>query len=316
MKETMKRGDRLMTTEHDGMRAWAMTLAHRAVKDIKRDGFRQLRSYVDMGALLARSPGQKLFFSTAQRLLEKADSAYYPLVQQLLEEVGENQLCTLAVNLGLEALAAGVVELRRQNAPVWLECVRLDGPSQAAEYHQAVLRARKTGTRLFCADCVGAEAAQALLRHVSFDCRESLFFLRIFPDALTPELVRALRAAENAVPLLTVPEGAGPDSCAHAAQRLRSEKLFYGMFYRLPDGAKLDTEAVRGLAQWTRLCILWAGGERAGEKALQKAVSAQRKAPDAPVFLMDWQSDSRALEKYISAGASVHWSDSGETLRR
>ena len=118
------------------------------------------------------------------------------------------------------------------------------------------------------------------------------------------------------MPLLTVPEGAGPDSCAHAAQWLRSEKLFYGMFYRLPDGAKLDTEAVRGLAQWTRLCILWAGGERAGEKALQKAVSAQRKAPDAPVFLMDWQSDSRALEKYISAGASVHWSDSGETLRR
>lgn len=56
-----------MTTEHDGMRAWAMTLAHRTVKDIKRDGFRQLRSYVDMGALLARSPGQKLFFSTAQR---------------------------------------------------------------------------------------------------------------------------------------------------------------------------------------------------------------------------------------------------------
>ena len=65
-----------MTMDHDGMRAYALTLAHRAVKDIRRDGFRQLRGYVDMGAILARSPGQKLFFSTAQRLLAKADSAY------------------------------------------------------------------------------------------------------------------------------------------------------------------------------------------------------------------------------------------------
>ena len=32
-----------MTMDHDGMRAYALTLAHRAVKDIRRDGFRQLR---------------------------------------------------------------------------------------------------------------------------------------------------------------------------------------------------------------------------------------------------------------------------------
>ena len=64
-----------MAMDHDGMRSYAMTLAHRAVKDIRRDGFRQLRGYVDMGLILARGPGQKLFFSTAQRLLAKASCA-------------------------------------------------------------------------------------------------------------------------------------------------------------------------------------------------------------------------------------------------
>ena len=52
----------------------------------------------------------------------------------------------------------------------------------------------------------------------------------------------------------------------------------------------------------TRLCVVWAGGDKADEKALQKTISAQRKAPDAPILLMDWTSDSRAVEKYVSAG--------------
>ena len=47
---------------------------------------------------------------------------------------------------------------------------------------------------------------------------------------------------------------------------------------------------------------VWAGGDKADEKALQKTISAQRKAPDAPILLIDWTSDSRAVEKYVSAG--------------
>ena len=295
-----------MTMDHDGMRAYALTLAHRAVKDIRRDGFRQLRGYVDMGAILARSPGQKLFFSTAQRLLAKADSAYYPLVQRLLEEVEEGQLCTLAVNVGTEALASGVVELRRQaqagNTPAWLVRTQLENAAQASAFHHQVLAAQKQGTRLFCADCDTSEAAQTLLRHTSFDCRESVFFLRLAPRTLDAELLRALRAAENAVPLLMVPENGTPEDCLQDAELLKKEKLCYGLFYRLPGGAKLDTEAVRRLAAVTRLCVVWAGGDKADEKALQKTISAQRKAPDAPILLIDWTSDSRAVKKYVSAG--------------
>ena len=39
-KDTMK-------PDLESSRSFAMTLAHRAVRDVKRDGFRQLRNYVN-----------------------------------------------------------------------------------------------------------------------------------------------------------------------------------------------------------------------------------------------------------------------------
>ena len=51
-----------MKPDLENSRSFAMTLAHRAVRDVRRDGFRQLRNYVDMCALLAQRPDLKRFF--------------------------------------------------------------------------------------------------------------------------------------------------------------------------------------------------------------------------------------------------------------
>ena len=53
-----------------------MTLAHRAVGDIRRGGFRQLRNYVDMCSSLAKRPQQKDFFAYAQKALQRTDSCW------------------------------------------------------------------------------------------------------------------------------------------------------------------------------------------------------------------------------------------------
>lgn len=55
-KDTMK-------PDLENSRNFAMTLAHRAVRDVRRDGFRQLRNYVDMCALLAQRPDLKRFLT-------------------------------------------------------------------------------------------------------------------------------------------------------------------------------------------------------------------------------------------------------------
>lgn len=52
-----------MKPDLENSRNFAMTLAHRAVRDVRRDGFRQLRNYVDMCALLAQRPDLKRFLT-------------------------------------------------------------------------------------------------------------------------------------------------------------------------------------------------------------------------------------------------------------
>ena len=73
-KDTMK-------PDLENSRSFAMTLAHRAVRDVRRDGFRQLRNYVDMCALLAQRPDLKRFFD--------AQGAEYPVWQALERECGK-----------------------------------------------------------------------------------------------------------------------------------------------------------------------------------------------------------------------------------
>ena len=91
-----------------------MTLAHRAVGDIRRGGFRQLRNYVDMCSSLAKRPQQKDFFAYAQKALQRTDSCYYSLVHNLLDTVDEDRLCTVGVNMGFGGLIYGASEMKKQ----------------------------------------------------------------------------------------------------------------------------------------------------------------------------------------------------------
>lgn len=53
--------------DYKSSRGFAMTLAHRAVADIRRDGFRQLRNYVDMCQMLVQQPKIKRFSPTLKK---------------------------------------------------------------------------------------------------------------------------------------------------------------------------------------------------------------------------------------------------------
>ena len=63
-----------MAVEYSSTRSFTLTLAHRAVGDIRRGGFRQLRNYVDMCATLAKNRSKRNF-SPAHRLLCSAPTA-------------------------------------------------------------------------------------------------------------------------------------------------------------------------------------------------------------------------------------------------
>ena len=106
-KDTMK-------PDLENSRSFAMTLAHRAVRDVRRDGFRQLRNYVDMCATLAKKPQQKDFFAYAQKALQRTDSCYYSMIHRLLDSVEEDRICTVGVNMGFGGLIYGASEMKKQ----------------------------------------------------------------------------------------------------------------------------------------------------------------------------------------------------------
>ena len=107
-KDTMK-------PDLENSRSFAMTLAHRAVRDVRRDGFRQLRNYVDMCALLAQRPDLKHFFDHAQTVLQRTDSLYYKLINNLVAQVNEDAICTAGINLGFDAIISCASNNRKQN---------------------------------------------------------------------------------------------------------------------------------------------------------------------------------------------------------
>ena len=152
-----------MSLDYNATRSFTMTLAHRAVGDIRRGGFRQLRNYVDMCASLAKRPQQKDFFAYAQKALQRTDSCYYSLVHNLLDTVDEDRLCTVGVNMGFGGLIYGASEMKKQ-ADVdgqlfsWITAARCGDPSLPA----LVAEAEKKSSFVWVLDATESDPAEAV----------------------------------------------------------------------------------------------------------------------------------------------------------
>ena len=184
-----------------------MTLAHRAVGDIRRGGFRQLRNYVDMCATLAKNQQQKDFFAYAQKALQRTDSCYYSLIHRLLDSVDEDRICTVGVNMGFGGLIYGASELKKQadleGQPIaWITAARC-GDERLSEL---VPKAARRGSFVWLLDATDTDPAQGVL--LAKANPQSAFGLLADPSALTEDCVKTLAACRNLVvmPLLQTPE--------------------------------------------------------------------------------------------------------------
>lgn len=125
-----------MGLDYNSARIFALTLGRRAIDDVRRDGLRQLRNYVDMCAFLAKHPLAQTFFGYAQTVLEEPDTPYYALTQRLIDSVSEKTLCTLGVNFGFGAMLYGsekLAEQARQGKVVsWVTFSASDDPELSA----------------------------------------------------------------------------------------------------------------------------------------------------------------------------------------
>ena len=293
-----------MSLDYNATRSFTMTLAHRAVGDIRRGGFRQLRNYVDMCASLAKRPQQKDFFAYAQKALQRTDSCYYSLVHNLLDTVDEDRLCTVGVNMGFGGLVYGASEMKKQ-ADVdgqlfsWITAARCGDPSLPV----LVAEAEKKSSFVWLLDATESDPAEAVSLAKAFP--NCAFGVLAAPESLTPDCVAKLAKCLNLVvlPLLQSPE-LTPDAC-HAARALKSQKMLYMLTVLVDDACAEDAvqdDWMETVAQEARLCMYARRPGISPEKSesLRRSIVAGRLETGKPVLLLDWDGDISYLNHRIS----------------
>lgn len=292
--------------DRSSTRVFTRTLAHRAVKDIKKDGFRQLRHYVDMCAILSGGTMQQSFFERAQNLLEKADSQYYSLVQRMVNTVEEEHLCTVGVNLGFNGIVYGASKLKKRAeetgekiAPITVAM----GDDPGLE--DAVTQGERMGSYVWVLHGAGGLDAPAALAKAH---PESAFFLTMDPAEVDENAAAVLGRRENLVTLLTL-EKPEMDEAAHsAARRLREVGLFYGFVVCLDDDTApqaVQSEWLEVLSEEALFCVCSRreGMSEECSERLKQAIYRSRTVSGVPVLLLDWENDVRVLNEHVSPNA-------------
>ena len=293
-----------MAVEYSSTRSFTLTLAHRAVEDIRRGGFRQLRNYVDMCATLAKKPQQKDFFACAQAALQRTDSCYYSMIHNLLDSVEDDRICTVGVNLGFSGLIYGASKMKVQadadHAPFsWVQ-VAVCGDASLAEQVPA---AAKQGSFVWVLDATRGNPADAAA--LALANPESVFGILAEPETLTPACIEALLPCMNIVvlPLLHTPE-LTPEACL-AARALKKHRMMY-MLTVLAAQDEIDSilhpDWVESIAQESLFCMLARHGDVTSEASqqLRSGIVAGRLETGLPVLMLDWEGDISYLNRHIS----------------
>ena len=89
-------------------RVLIQTYVQSKLKELKRSPERSIRNLVDMALHFSNGRFQKHFFETVQNMLHNQQSAYFPLVQNLMRSVSEERLMSFGMNLGYNSFTAGV----------------------------------------------------------------------------------------------------------------------------------------------------------------------------------------------------------------
>ncbi len=298
------------------------TTVRRALKDLRRSPKRTMRNLIDLALNFAGGRFQQEFFRIAQTLLADEDSAYYRLVQDVIDNVDEDTLVTCGINLGYNSFTRGAKTIRQCesekqfNIPWSLSLLLAeDGePGRMERYRCIIQQGTELGiyTYMLCpqGDLTGCFA----LVEAHPDCA-FLVFCR--GEALTEDAIRQARLYHNLQLSVALEEGTKTVCTA-----LRKAKLLYAvhvgygpeMLEQVLDGTLL------GRAEECRAMFTFFYGDsqctQAQRKAVYSYVCATRKDQQQPTLAMELLCDNMFIDSIISDDACAVAFDTDGTLIR
>ena len=199
---------------------------------------RAVRNLVDLGLTFSRGQLQRQLLTTIQTLLGNPDSAYYPLIRDVVANTDTDRLVRFGVNVGYESCSKGARRLRAVEEEQgfhmpWALGLTVDGSRPAAglpRWQEVIRQANALGVHTFLLDARGDAALAAALPGCA---EESAFVLFLSGSLVTPALVERLQSSPNVLPAVRL-DGGAPAACA----RLRKARFPYAVWdcYRSGEG--------------------------------------------------------------------------------
>lgn len=299
-----------MQDEYIRSRGFALTLARRAVDDLRRDQFRQMRNYVDLCQALAEKSRYKGFFDQAQQVLQRADSLYYALVQCLLERVESERLCAFGVNFGVGGIIYGASRLKEEaeqtgKPSAWLNTANC----ASSKLEEAVARAEQNGRYvwvLYAQDAAAALRAVRVIKQHPY----AAFLLVAAPSVIAALPAETFDGCFNLSIWLLLPKPVLEPETVQTARTLCERRLLFGFAVLLDEaGANraMDSSWLQEMAQWTSFCLYARRPGMAPQTArqLRQSIVRSRTGSAVPILVLDWDGDLDFINRGISELAVV-----------
>lgn len=299
-----------MQDDYIRSRGFALTLARRAVNDLRRDEFRQLRNYVDLCQALAQKTKYSSFFVQAQQVLQQADSLYYTLIRCLLDRVDNEQLCAFGVNFGLGGIVYGAAHMKEEIESTGRPAAWLNTANCASlQLEKAVSDAEEAGKYvwvLYAQDVTALQSAIALTRRHPF----AAFLLVVSPALILSIPVESFDGCRNlSIWLLLLAPVLEPETI-EAAQALRERKMLFGFAVLLKEedvAVAINPEWLQEMSRWAPFCLYarMAGMKTQTAQQLRRCVVHSRTESATPLLVFDWDGDLHIINKSVSDQAVV-----------
>ncbi len=205
------------------------TLVKKAMREIKESPERSTRNLVDMALHFSNDRFHRSFFETAQAMLQKEDSPYYGLIEDVVCNVDSGSLMHFGMNLGYNSCTIGAKRIREIEAKEhyhipWMILLNLD-PLYFSDHQQEyeALISLGEGIGIYAWMLIPQEGAVDYLPLVQ-EHPDSAFILFCKPTDITLSFLDCVSECTNLMLAVHYDE-----DTAAACALLRSAQLLYSV---------------------------------------------------------------------------------------
>lgn len=286
---------------HDLTRLLIEGAVGRALKQVQKDPHRSLRNLVDLGLTFSNVQLQRRFLQLARNMLEQEDSAYYELLDLLVQKVDHENLKTFGVNVGYEGLTRGAKAIRNLEETYhipWTLMLELDQMDRAREL---VRQGKELGIYVYniISDQVGLVALRELLEEEPY----CAFCLLTTGENLLRQGLEPLEGARNLYISILADEPG-----LEAAEALGAGGFLYGIHVRYDDPACIATERLERYLDYHPAGVALLPRDQAARdrsRDLYGQVKALRFQQKYPYILVDLVGDGLYVDSLISGEAGL-----------